>query len=202
MDGGVVRRAPACRCVDREGELIMRRTARALFMAGVLVLTLGVAAPAQAGKAHPVPIKGTVSGEHWIDLAAPDCDEGALWRFGSSGTGNMSHLGKVDYVLTQCSFPDGFRDGTITFAAANRDTLVIAQEGTFEVVGNLEGFTGEGTWTVVDGTGRFAQATGSGSLDFIGDIPGGGTVLGLPDGINEWSFAGEVSYDASNRAAK
>jgi uncharacterized membrane protein (DUF441 family) len=41
---------------------MMRRTPRALLMAGVLVLTLGVAAPAQAGKADPAPIKGTLVG--------------------------------------------------------------------------------------------------------------------------------------------
>ena len=36
------------------------------------------------------------------------------------------------------------------------------------------GYTCEGDWTVVSGTGRFAHATGDGSLHIVGDVPGGG----------------------------
>ena len=182
-------------------------------MAILLVLTLGLAAPAQAGRAHPVPIKATVSGEHWV--APPDCD-GAFQKWSSAGTGQMSHLGKVNYVLEQCTYfgepfpPDYvYGEGTITFTAANGDTLVIAQEGTGEIVfdgPNTVGFLGEGTWTVVEGegTGRFANANGEGSMDFLGDIPetsgGIGTVFGLPDGIAVLNFKGAITYNASDRS--
>ena len=205
------------RCVDKEGELIMKRRTHALLMAILLVLTLGLAAPAQAGRAHPVPIKAAVAGEHWV--AAPDCD-GAFQKWSSAGTGQMSHLGKVAFELEQCTYPGAdpehperyaYGEGTITFTAANGDTLVVAQEGTGEIVfdgPNMVGFLGEGTWTVVEGegTGRFANANGEGSMDFLGDIPesaapnGIGTVFGLPDGITVLNFKGAITYNASDRS--
>jgi hypothetical protein len=112
----------------------------------------------------------------------------------------MSHLGKVDYFLTQCAVfnPEDltvtFGNGTITFTAANGDPLVIAQVGSSEIFvdsdGAFIGFTVDGTWDAVGGTGRFTHATGSGSFDGIADIPG--------DAI--FNFAGEIAYDASDRS--
>ena len=171
-------------------------------MAVIIVIALMSVTPAMASPSadHDVPIKGTVMGEHWIDPAAPDCGPGTSWQFYSSGTGKMSHLGKVDYFLTQCTVfnPEDlsatFSNGTITFTAANGDTLVIAQVGGSEVFvdsdGNFIGFTVDGTWHAVGGTGRFTHATGSGSFDGIADIPG--------DVI--FNFAGDIRYDASDRS--
>ena len=70
----------------------------------------------------------------------------------------------------------------------------------------VAGFVGEGMWTVVkgEGTGRFANADGEGSMDFRGDIPeiggGIGTVLGLPDGIAVFNLEGAITYNASDRS--
>jgi hypothetical protein len=75
-----------------------------------------------------------------------------------------------------------FRNGTINFTAANGDTLVIAQEGSSEVIGDFDGYTLTATRTVLGGTGRFAGATGSGTLDGVGDIPGGEVLFRLPRG--------------------
>ena len=112
----------------------------------------------------------------------------------------MSHLGRVDYFLTQCTVFDfedltaTFGNGTITFTAANGDTLVIAQIGSSETLlddsGAFIGFTVEGTWEAVGGTGRFANATGSGLIDGMGDIPGDMTL----------DFAGKIAYNASDRS--
>jgi hypothetical protein len=175
-----------------------------------VVLSLVLISPAAAARpGHEVPIKGSVTGAHWIDESAPGCDEGALWRFESSGTGNMSHLGRVDYELTQCTFFDPstggfvFRDGTITFTAANNDTLVINQEGSSGGIvsgEDLIGFTVDGTWVAGGGTGRFLGATGSGTMDGVGDIPGGDALFGLPDGYARFNFAGDINYNASNRS--
>jgi hypothetical protein len=62
------------------------------------------------------------------------------------------------------------------------------------------GVTLEGTWTVVDGSGRFANATGSGGIDGVGDIPGGDALFGLPDGFAEFNLTGGIAYDASDRS--
>ena len=111
----------------------MRRTARALFMAGVLVLTLGVAAPAQAGKADPVPIKGTLVGTetiypagswdyhgYFIILAKAKfdvdgdgdtdytCSKPAHELVVGTMTGNVSHLGKVTREMSYCVVCEGY----------------------------------------------------------------------------------------------
>lgn len=172
----------------------------------IAVLVLGFATPAAA--ADEVPIKGTVLGDHWIDPSAPGCEPGtADWEFYSSGTGQMSHLGRVEYFLRQCTVfnPEqgtAVSSGTIMFTAANNDTLVVAQEMNSQIIGDFAGFTLEATWTVVDGTGRFTHATGSGSMDGVGDIPGGDALFDLPDGAAQLNFVGKIAYDASDRSEK
>jgi hypothetical protein len=120
------------------------------------------------------------------------------------GTGQLSHLGRVELSLSQCPAmtgpTTGMSSGAATFAAANGDELVIAQEATFDVVRAFDGFTLEGTWTVTDGSGRLAHATGSGSIGALGDIPSGNTVFDLPVGATLWDFAGAIAYDASDRS--
>lgn len=183
----------------------MTKLARILGV--VMLLVLVTASPALAARKQPdlqVPIRGTVTGETGVDPAAPDCEGGALWRFFSSGAGTISHLGRVDYHLTQCSYPSPegtvFRGGTVAFTAANGDTLIIAQEGSSEIIGAFDGYTLDATWTVVGGSGRFAGATGSGTLDGVGDIPSDDTLFGLPEGGVRIGFAGGIAYDASARA--
>ncbi|MFW2380173.1 MAG: hypothetical protein ACN4GZ_00330 [Acidimicrobiales bacterium] len=177
---------------------------KALVMVGVAVLLiLASVMPASAGhrqKGPEVPIKGTVSGEHWVDQ--PPGPDG--WNFFSSGEGQMSHLGRVDYFLEQSSSftPDStvISTGTITFTAANGDTLVIAQDVESLIVGAGDGFTIRGTWTVVDGSGRFANATGCGKINAVGDIPSENTLFGLPEGTAKFDLKGKISYNASNRS--
>jgi hypothetical protein len=171
------------------------------IIAVVMLLLLGVAASGSA--ATEVPIKGTLLGTaEDPDLSAPGCP-GAIWRFNGFGTGQMSHLGRVDYEFTHCTYPDfSARAGTFTIVAANGDELVLAYEAQFEVVGAMEGFTGVGIWTAVGGTGRFANATGSGTWDVIGDVPGGDALFELPDGYMQFTFEGMIAYKASDRSHK
>ncbi len=178
---------------------------KAFVTAGVAVLLI-LASVMPASAAHhqtsrEVPIKGTVSGLHEVEgEVAP----GQTWQFFSWGEGQMSHLGRVDFSLQQTSsFDENFivvSSGTITFTAANRDTLVIAHEVESEIVGNFDGFTIEGNWAVVDGSGRFANATGHGTIDAVGDIPGEVTMFGLAEGTAKFDLKGTISYDASNRS--
>jgi hypothetical protein len=182
----------------------MRKISRIASVVTLLVLATASPALAAPKADHQVPIKGTVMGVHYVDplplvITQP-------WQFFSEGTGQMSHLGRVDYSLQQDSYFDfelgvAVSTGTITFTAANGDMLVIAQEVESQFVGT-EGFTLEGTWTVVEneGSGRFANATGSGSMDGIGDIPGGDALFGLPDGAAQFNFKGRIAYDASDRS--
>jgi len=183
----------------------------AVVLAALLLVS---AAPAlAAGHAKTVPFHGAVLAEGpEPDMNAPGCDPGAIWRFSRAGAGDMLHLGDAEAVLSHCTYvvPDGSAfhalvlGGMITFTAANGDTLVLAYEGTtdgiVDATGGFLGYTAEGTWTVAGGTGRFANATGSGSLDVVGDVPGGDGLFGLPDGFDQWTFEGRIAYDASDRS--
>jgi hypothetical protein len=172
------------------------------LLVAVCVLALAFAPPAAAATTE-TPVEGTVTGQHGPpDFTAPGCPEGSEWRYSSEGSGELSPFGSVDYSLTQCTRADPesgqvVSSGTTTFTFATGDTLVIAQEMLSQMIGAdpPTGFTNEATWTVVEGTGRFAQATGSGSLEGAGDIPDGTATLGLPDGLWKLTFKGTVTTE-------
>jgi hypothetical protein len=158
-----------------------------------------------------VPIKGTVMGEH----GPPDFEDeaclaaGYAWRFPSAGAGQMSHLGSVEYELTQCTVPgpEGFASvGMVTLTAANGDELWLEHTMLSQIVGDFDpdpdGFTLEGEWTAVGGTGRFAHATGYGTLHGVGDILDGEAIFDIPDGLAQFNFTGKIAYDASDRSGR
>ena len=214
----------------------MRRTTHALFMAVMLVLTLGVAAPAQAGKAPPVPIKGTLVGaetvypagswdydgyfgnqkqEFVVDGVTYTCSEPANELVLGTMTGNLSHLGKVTREMSYClRWDDEFPvvhvvDFTLVLTAANGDTVNLDFQSSADSVEG-DGWVGYGgELAFAGGTGRFVDA--SGMLTETGrmipswyppEFPFGST--GSDPWVRELSatYTGEISYDASNRAAK
>lgn len=190
----------------------MKRLSLIIGIAAMALAATGGMATATRGQPERlVPIAGTVTGTHWI--GAPSCDvpDDALdaWQFSSEGTGQMSRLGRVEYVLTQCTYVDPMTGptslGTVTFTAANGDVFVVVQRMNGTLIGDgpePTAFTVLGTWDVDGGagTGRFVGATGSGTLDGYGDIPDGVPYYDdLPDGIALFHFDGMVAYDASNR---
>jgi hypothetical protein len=186
----------------------MARFLRILIALTMLVLT-SFAVPAAA--VPDVPIKGTVTGQHGPpDYTKPDCPDWAQWRYSSHGVGKMSHLGTVHYSLTQCTAPvEGpvnRSEGTIEVVAANGDELYLEHTMLSVLVfgepGPPLGFTFDGTWTAVGGTGRFAHAKGGGTLGGVGDIPDTKETMGLPDGLMKTSFKGRIDYDASDRSIK
>lgn len=137
--------------------------------AAVAIIALGTvpATAATSHTSHPQPISGTVSGAD--SYAAPaDCPAGATWRFSSAGSGRMSHLGRVTFQVTHCTFAgEGrFAEGELTITAANGDQLFLEHSGTFELVldgsGTVVGSDVDLDWVIVGGTGRFAGASGSG----------------------------------------
>ena len=70
----------------------------------VMMLSLAIATPASAKHHRPdreVPITGTVTGEWTIDPVPPPPPPDGEWVFTSEGTGQMSHLGRVDFFLRQ-----------------------------------------------------------------------------------------------------
>jgi len=155
----------------------------AAALATVAVLVFGTVASAAAER----PIKG------WYQVGvvpvAQRCGANAL-TIGFEGSGIVSHLGRItgtgsnctEFSLTVESVP--IYDGLATFVSADGSSITATYAGTQAqpVAGTA---ATESTFTVLSGTGRFADAQGTwsstGEIDFI---------LGLFEGTLE----GWLSY--------
>lgn len=188
----------------------MMKTLRAIVIAGLLVgLSASTAAAGHGPPDRAVPIGGSIVGlDTPPDFEDPEClAAGATWRFESSGTGTLSHLGRVEFDLVNCTTwsppPEGDFGleiaGTMTFTAANGDMLVIAHEAAGVFVPGAATVPWEITeWVVDRGTGRFAGATGSGVGNAVTYIPQTETETAH----TEIDLSGEIAYDASNRSRR
>ena len=167
-----------------------------------VALLLALAAPAAAQEAEPAPeavsMEGTLVGAHWPDETAPACDlPDTSWRFKIVVSGQLSGLGEVEAFTTQCTIFDAesgaaptYYDRMTMLTTADGDTLAVVHDlPTTEVFvgdeGQFTGFTLDGTWEAVGGTGRFMHAAGTGTLAGAADIPGD-IVL---------DFTGEITLD-------
>lgn len=116
--------------------------------------------------------------------------------------GDFLHLtvigrGKATYVGTTTAFTDnqlvsvidGSATATYTLTGANGDTLIL--EMVFQASNVTDGVTFAGSYTVTGGTGRFAGATGSGSL------AGGALFLTETDAIGAFAVVGTLSLPGS-----
>ena len=131
---------------------------KAIMIAG-LILAVGVLAPAGAlGKAGGTdrPIKGTASGTTELDL-------GSL-TFTTDATGTTSHLGRTTTHLDAALTPTGADTFTIagsgTVVAADGSELFVTftGSGALDASGNP---TGDLVTTIIGGTGRFENASGT-----------------------------------------
>ena len=183
---------------------------RAILCALLLVMGSVSTAVAKNGPPdHQVPIQGYLVGLDEVPNLEPgDCNQvpevDLMWRFASSGTGRLSHLGRVSYHFSHCTYWDAtIRDGVLTISAANGDSLVLAYTAIADPF-TLGGPTATWTmsWTVdsESGTGRFVDATGSGDGSAVTHVP---PPMGSSEtAYTELSLSGQISYDASNRSHK
>jgi len=113
-----------------------------------------------------VPLKGTFTGvwDNVIDgLFAPPAN--------FEGGGNITHIGNTTWSLTlflEPTHPNFLAPGvgTGTIVAANGDVVFVEYEGELNVATGK----GAGTFMVMGGTGRFARATGQGTLTALIDL--------------------------------
>lgn len=176
---------------------------RAILCALLLLMGSVSTAVATHGQADlRVPVGGYLVGvDDEPDEDATDCQVvGAplLWRFAGSGTGRVSHLGRVGYEYTQCTHVDyTILEGVMKLTAANGDTLDLTYTGEItQYTPGDEYALWEIQWTAVGGTGRFLEAQGSGNADVITYAPP------YPDPHSEFTLDGMITYDASNRSNK
>jgi hypothetical protein len=138
-----------------------------------------------------VPFFGTFSGKARFD--PPAAPTRALFE----GTGRASHMGAtlnagvlapLNFVpVSECALGVGIPHTHLeTLTAANGDQLFLEMiDLACPVDQTFMRFHGEGNWTVVDGSGRFANASGSGTVTGDGDFI---------EGVFEFSLTGELTY--------
>jgi hypothetical protein len=162
-----------------------------------VALTLALAAPAVAQEtesaSEAVSMEGTLVGAHWPDETAPACDlPDTSWRFKIVVSGQLAGLGEVEAYSTHCTIFDAetYYNRMTMFTTVDGDLLAVVHDlPTTEVFvgdeGQFTGFTLDGTWEAVGGTGRFMHAAGTGTMAGAADIPGD-IVL---------DFTGEITLD-------
>ena len=163
----------------------------ALLAAAALCLVVAVPAAAK----DPVRPFGGCSVGVGTGSAPTDCPAGAFGRYVEEGTGQLLHLGSIHYIVSHCVVMDSPVDGhivpggSVTYTAANGDTLVMTEtSGSFTFDQPMPMTTtsiAEITWQVAGGTGRFAGATGSGTGAGVGN---------MVTGVNVMHFAGTIAY--------
>ena len=129
---------------------VLTKAAVALTMFAVLAFVPIVSAGTQ------LPFSGR--GEGSITLFQPGEDGIAL---AAIAQGNATHLGLFSRTERFLLDPVTMTfSGTVSFVAADGDQLVASMAGQF-----ISGTTATGTYTFIDGTGRFENATGQ--ADFV-----------------------------------
>jgi hypothetical protein len=160
---------------------------RQSFASRLVFSTLAVLAFAvPAAAAEEVPLKGTLDGVVTATPVAPP-----IFLVDIEGGGNASHLGNftvsVPHLVNRAT---RLAEGTYEFTAANGDTLTAdftGQSFATDIPGVL--YIVE-VATITGGTGRFAGATGSFTVERLFDTIAGTTV---------GSFEGTISTSGRDR---
>ena len=162
------------RCKERHDD--HETPSSAVALTTVAALMLGASSVLAA--CHPVPFTATYSGSAAFASATPAS---------FVGPGTATHLGRIattgmsDFscgVGSHCpvsNCPDGVPNvNTETLTAANGDTLtIVSTDVACPIPGLNLAFHGTGHWVVTGGTGRFAGASGQGTLDGHSDFGAG-----------------------------
>lgn len=155
-------------------------TTRAPCGAGLMVLCIAAASLAYAGPSRP--FKGSLELEERIGrLTRCPGPQGQPGTGGTlDGTGHASHLGKVQVSGSHCiesepgSPPPSFQllDGHMALRAANGDVVLADYSGVFTLA-TTGNYTFAGQYVITGGTGRFADASGTGVLSgsLQGEVP-------------------------------
>jgi hypothetical protein len=148
--------------------MIRQSFAPRLLLSALAVLALAVPAAA----AQEVPFKGTLDGVVTASPIAPP-----IFLVEIEGGGNAAHLGNFTVSVPHLVNRDTrLAEGTYEFTAANGDTLTaefVGQSFPTDVPGVL--YIVE-VATITGGTGRFAGATGSFTVERLFDTAAGTTV--------------------------
>jgi len=149
-----------------------------LLLAGAIVATTSLSA-----EPKQIPFRASFDAEFQNTVAFP------IIHVRVQGHGQAQALGRST-AITNNEFVNlltGAGTATFTLTGANGDTLVL--ESIFQNTAPDAGgaFTFGGDYDVVGGTGRFAGATGSGT------VTGSGQLTSADAGVAEFSYEGTIS---------
>src|SRR5512133_1628505 len=143
----------------------------------VAAFAVALAIVAVNAVAAETPFKGTFSGVETNQLVFP------ILSVNREGTGTATYLGKyTEHATFQVDVRTGSATGTATFTAANGDTLNASVVGQGTVTGPTTRSIVE-VYTITGGTGRFAGATGTLTLE---------RTLDLTTGVSTGTFSGAI----------
>jgi hypothetical protein len=153
----------------------------------ILLVVIVALAPQLTLAADQVPFSAAFATEFESVVAFP------IAHIAVVGRGRGSHLGTATAVTTDqaVNLLTGVTTATYTLTAANGDTVVLGLE--FQTTFLSGAVTFEGSYTVAAGSGRFAAATGSGSMS------GSATFLGPSNGVGSFAVAGTISSPGSSK---
>jgi hypothetical protein len=150
-----------------------------LFVGLVAAFAVSLASVAVSAVAAETPFKGTVNAVETGTVVPPT-------RFlDREGTGNATQLGRyTEHVTMQINIPTMSSTGAATFTAANGDTLLATVAGQATRTSPTTLSIVE-VYTITGGTGRFADATGSFTLN---------STLDQTTGASSGAFSGAIDH--------
>jgi hypothetical protein len=140
---------------------------RPLFLAVVAATAVSLASIAVSAVAAETPFKGTFNGVETSEVVFP------IASVTRDGTGTATYLGKyTSHASLQVNVMTFLGTGVETFTAANGDTLSTSVVGRGTPIGPIPPtmLSIVEVYTITGGTGRFAGATGSFTLENTLDL--------------------------------
>ncbi len=151
----------------------------------VIVALMLAATPQPASAKDQVPFRGSFDTVVELTLNFP------MLNAHITGQGIATHLGLTTFETTDQAVNVLNNEGTATyyFTAANGDQIVV--EFHFTAPPTPTGVALSDTWEITGGTGRFANASGSGTTE------GWATVTGPTTAVGHFSMSGRISSPGS-----
>jgi hypothetical protein len=177
--------------------MVGHRARAVLAVAGAAMLILAIAVPASAD-ATVRPFRGWVAGEvSFVEVPTTVCAPSATVfggvRTEGSAIGTSTHLGTTVMTSRHCT-PAGeaFGPGTMQLVSAQGDEVWIQYTGSapFPIPGVTTVIDATMQFQIVGGTGRFAEAVGSGTMHAEIVFEG----FGDPSWPAWWAWSGTIGY--------
>jgi hypothetical protein len=151
-----------------------------------LLLMSAFGASANPATTKPIDITGAFQEQIAPALRCPSKLGGTL-----AGQGDSALLGRVAFIATDCITPAGplfnFSDGRFIVVTTSGDQIFANYSGQFVPTGDGTKYVFSGaTFQVTGGNGRYAKASGGGTLSGGEDIATGAGTLKL---------SGQISYE-------